>query len=128
MAFNMKKLRVLYVDDEENPLVIAKAFLERIDSEMQVNVLSSPEEALKILDKYHCIITDYRMPRMDGFEFAKKIRNHSNVPIILYTGWGSNDIYEKAKILGINGCISKGNDKEHFEVLAKKIREVILNN
>lgn len=124
----MKKIRVLYVDDEENPLVIAKAFLERIDSGIRVNVLSSPEEALKIVERYDCIITDYRMPRMDGFEFARKIRDFSNVPIILYTGWGSNDIFDKAKSIGINGCISKGYDKEHYDVLAKKIREVIVNN
>ena len=86
------------VDDEENPLVIAKTYLERIDSEMLVNVLSSPEEALNIYHTYQCIITDYKMPKMDGFELARRIRNESNIPIILYTGWGDDELFEKAKI------------------------------
>ena len=124
----MKKHRILYVDDEENPLVIAKTYLERIDSEMLVNVLSSPEEALNIYHTYQCIITDYKMPKMDGFELAKRIRNHSNIPIILYTGWGDDELFEKAKKLGINECVSKGFDREHYETLAQKIRELIENN
>jgi two-component system response regulator HydG len=124
----MKKHRILYVDDEENPLVIAKTYLERIDSEMLVNVLSSPEEALNIYHTYQCIITDYKMPKMDGFELAKRIRNESNIPIILYTGWGDDELFEKAKTLGINECVSKGFDRKHYETLAQKIRELIENN
>ena len=125
MASNMKKIRVLYVDDEENPLIIAKTFLEKIDSEMLVNVLSSPEEALKIIDAYQCIITDYRMPKMDGLEFAQKIRENSNVPIILYTAWGDDELFEEANTLGIDECVSKGYTHDHYEVLAKQITSLI---
>jgi CheY-like chemotaxis protein len=121
----MKKIRVLYVDDEENPLIIAKTFLEKIDSEMLVNVLSSPEEALKIIDAYQCIITDYRMPKMDGLEFAQKIREKSNVPIILYTAWGDDELFEEANTLGIDECVSKGYTRDHYEVLAKQITSLI---
>ena len=124
----MKKIRVLYVDDEENPLIIAKTFLEKIDSEMLVNVLSSPEEALKIIDDYQCIITDYRMQKMDGLEFALNIRKKNNVPIILYTAWGTDDIFEEANTLGIDECISKGYTRDHYEVLAKLIRSLIKNH
>ena len=88
MVNSVTTIRVLYVDDEENPLIIAKTFIEKIDSEMRVNVLSSPEEALKIIDSFQCIITDFKMPKMDGLEFAQKIREKSNIPIILYTAWG----------------------------------------
>ena len=124
-ASNMKKIRVLYVDDEENPLIIAKTFLEKIDSEMLVNVLSSPEEALKILDVYQCIITDYKMPKMDGLEFAQKIREKSNVPIILYTAWGDDELFEKANASGIDECVSKGYNRDHYEALAKRIKSLI---
>ena len=128
MVSNMKKIRVLYVDDEENPLIIAKTFLEKIDSEMLVNVLSSPEEALKIIDAYQCIITDYRMPKMDGLEFAQKIRENSNVPIILYTAWGDDELFEEANTLGIDECVSKCYTHDHYEVLAKQITSLIKNN
>jgi CheY-like chemotaxis protein len=123
----MKKTRVLYVDDEENPLVIAKTYLERIEPKMLVNVLSSPEEALKIIDSYHCIITDYKMPKMDGLEFAEKIREKSKVPIILYTAWGNEELFEKAKKSGIDECVSKGYDRNHYEELVKQIKALIKN-
>jgi len=128
MASKMKIIRVLYVDDEENPLIIAKTFLEKIDSEMLVNVLSSPEEALKIIDSYQCIITDYKMPKMDGLEFAQKIREKSNVPIILYTAWGDDELFVKANTLGIDECVSKGYNRDHYEVLAKRIKSLIKNH
>ena len=124
----MRKLRVLYVDDEENPLVIAKTFLEKIDSEMLVNILSSPEEALNIIDSYQCIITDFKMPKMDGLEFAQKIREKSKVPIILYTSWGSDDLFEKASAVGIDECVSKGYDLDHYKVLVKRIKSLIKNH
>ncbi len=123
----MKTIRVLYVDDEKNPLVIAKRFIEEIDSEMLVNVLSSPEEALKIIDSYECIITDFKMPKIDGIEFAQKIREKSNIPIILYTGWGTDELFEKASAVGIDECVSKGFDHDHYEVLVKRIKSLIKN-
>ena len=61
---------MLYVDDEQNPLIITKRFLENVDNEIIVNVLSSPKEALKIYDSYDCIISDYKMPIMNGLDFA----------------------------------------------------------
>jgi CheY-like chemotaxis protein len=128
MVSKMRTLRVLYVDDEDNPLVIAKTHLEKIDSEMLVNVLSSPEDALQIIDSYHCIITDYKMPKMDGLEFAQKIREKSNIPIILYTGWGSDELFEKASAIGIDECVSKGYDRDHYEVLVKRIKTLIKNH
>jgi CheY-like chemotaxis protein len=123
----MKTIRVLYVDDEKNPLVMAKTFLEELDSEMLVNVLSSPEDALKIIDSYQCIITDFKMPKMDGIEFAQKIREKSDIPIILYTGWGTDELYEKARAVGIDECISKGLEHEHYEVLVNRIKSLIKN-
>jgi CheY-like chemotaxis protein len=121
----MRTIRVLYVDDEENPLVIAKTFLEKIDSKLLVNVLSSPEDALNIIDSFQCIITDFKMPKMDGLEFAQKIREKSNVPIILYTAWGDEELFEKARAVGIDECISKGYDQDHYEALVMRIKSLI---
>ena len=125
MVSNVRSNRVLYVDDEENPLVIAKTFLEKIDSKLLVNVLSSPEEALKIINSFQCIITDYKMPTMDGLEFAQKIREKSKIPIILYTALGSDELFEKASNVGIDKCISKGDDLDHYEALYNQIKSLI---
>ena len=118
-------IRVLYVDDEENPLIITKEYLERIDKEITVNILSSPEEALNIFDSFDCIVSDYKMPKMDGLELAINIRKKSSVPFILYTAYGDEKLFEKAYKVGVNSCLSKGYDRSDFEALAKQIRSVV---
>ena len=113
------------MDDEKNPLIIAKTFLESVDPDLKVNILSSPGEALKLFDSYHCIIADYRMPRMDGVEFSRRIREVSDVPIILYTAWGSEDLQERARMIGVDDCVPKGSGRAHFMALASSIKSTV---
>jgi len=119
------EIRVLYVDDEENPLIIAKRYLEKLDNNLLVNVTSSPEEAIRVQGSYDCIITDYRMPKMSGIELAQRIRETSGTPIILYTAYGSEEVAEKASSVGIDDYISKGFDYSHYRMLAERIRSAV---
>ena len=64
---------VVYVDDEPDLLLLAKAFLEE-NEEFIVDIFKSAEEMLKsetnsIID---VIISDYQMPGTNGIEFLKK--------------------------------------------------------
>lgn len=63
-------IRVLYVDDEEALLEMGKLFLEQ-KGEFSVDTVLSAPEALGILSKktYDAIVSDYKMPEMDGIEF-----------------------------------------------------------
>ena len=70
---NNKLARIMVVDDEKDILRIIKRDLE-VTNEFQVETFSSGIEALNSfknheLDYYDAIITDIRMPRMNGFEF-----------------------------------------------------------
>ena len=54
-------IRVLQVDDEINHLIISERFLKKFDSSFEVEVATSPEEALKKLKNEHfdCLVADY---------------------------------------------------------------------
>ena len=67
-----KRYHILYVDDEENNLIVFKNAFFR---EYQVHTALSAQEGLSILDQnmIHLIITDQKMPGMTGVEFLEKV-------------------------------------------------------
>lgn len=81
------KIKVLYVDDEDNNLISFKA---NFRMEYKVFTAISGEEALKILEKENIdiIITDQRMPNMTGVEFLEMVIEKNPEPMrILLTGY-----------------------------------------
>ncbi|NMB79759.1 MAG: PAS domain S-box protein, partial [Methanomicrobiales archaeon] len=103
-------ISVLYVDDEPGLLEIGKHFLERSGS-MIVDTVPSVAEALQYLEaqKYDAIISDYEMPGMDGIGFLQYIREtRPDLPFILFTGRGREDIVIEALNLGADYYLQKG--------------------
>ena len=121
------QIRVLHVDDDECQLQAVVEFMKFLDPLIHIDSVSSPIEALKIIDKgkYDCIVTDYKMPEKNGLELSSEIRARSNVPIIIYTGQGSEEVAEKAFSIGINDYIKKEIDPSHYQLLAKRIRDIV---
>ena len=122
-----RPLRILHVDDEETQLELTKLFLEQIDKDLMVRSIHSPEEALRLQKEnaFDCIISDYKMLSMNGVELAEKLRENSNIPFILYTGQGSEEVAEKAFNAGIDDYLRKEGEPTHFQVLAKRIRDTV---
>jgi CheY-like chemotaxis protein len=81
-------LKILHVDDDNTILEFAELFLAYLDSSMRFTNVATAREALGLLEgeTYDCVLTDYRMPDMDGIQLARLIRQRSSIPIILYTG------------------------------------------
>jgi PAS domain S-box-containing protein len=127
LADTPSRIKLLHVDDEEFQLEAVRGFLNVFDPLIEVVSVTSPIEALKILDKkyFDCVITDFRMPEMTGIEFSKKIRINKNLPIILYTGQGSEEVAEAAFRAGVNDYIKKEMDPSQYHILAKKIRGAV---
>jgi PAS domain S-box-containing protein len=120
-----KPIRILHVDDEGPQLEFTKIFLEELDEEVVVDSATSPREALELQEQrgYDCIVSDYKMLSMDGIELAQKVREKSNVPFILYTGQGSEEVAESAFEAGIDDYIRKEPEPSHYQVLAKRVRQ-----
>jgi len=87
--------RIMVVDDEKDILRIIKRDLE-ITNEFQVEIFSSGNEALKSFknhepDYYDIIITDIRMPRMNGFDLYRQIKEtRPNTKIAFITAFEIN--------------------------------------
>ena len=70
------------------------------------------KEALQVLssNKVDAVLTDINMPEMNGLELLEKIRSQNetkDLPVIMITTEGAENIVEKAKSLGVNGFIRK---------------------
>jgi PAS domain S-box-containing protein len=118
-------ISILYVDDEPGLLEIGKLFLER-SGEFGVDVITSAPDALILMDTkaYDAIISDFRMPGMDGIEFLKEVRNSGNmIPFILFTGRGREEIAIQALNEGADFYLQKGGEPlSQFTELAHQTR------
>lgn len=78
--------KVLIVDDQESVREVLAECLELGGYELCL--ASNGDEGLRQLSEHRpdLVITDMRMPGMDGYEFCRLIRNVSSVPIIMLTG------------------------------------------
>ncbi len=84
------KPKILLLDDEESLIKWLSYALEQKGYE--VSATTEPDEALRWVKetKYDCIISDVRMPGMNGFEFLRAIRKiYPSVPLIFITAYGS---------------------------------------
>ena len=85
----MEKLKILVVDDEQRMRKLVKDFL--IKKNFEVLEAGDGEEAVEIFFENKDIallILDVMMPKMDGWEVCREIRQYSEVPIIMLTAKG----------------------------------------
>ena len=91
------KRSILVVDDEKEIADLLEIHL--MSQDYDVTKANTGADCLKLLDenKYDLILLDVMMPKMDGLETLKKIRETSNVPVIMVTAKAT----EKDKIQGL---------------------------
>lgn len=120
-------IRMLHVDDEADQRVYTRLFLERADPYLQIESTSSADKALRMLqnEDFDCVVSDYRMPGMDGIELARILRESSDIPFFILTAWGSEEVAEAAIAAGVNGYLRRRQDPSYYQVLAKQIRRAV---
>ncbi len=113
--------RILVVDDEENMRVMLGAVLKK--QGYQVDTVANGVHALEALQKrpYDLVISDFRMPQMDGLELLRKIReNRIRTTVVMITAYGGNDQMTEALRLGAHDYISKPFRAEEILLVVKK--------
>jgi len=88
----------MVVDDEEELANLYRIYLERsgFDSVSFTDPLSALEHHSQNHDRYCVVITDWKMPNLDGIQFAKKIREYDvTVKILLITGYFADKSFWK---------------------------------
>ena len=104
----MEKLKILVVDDESRMRKLVRDFLVKRD--FDVVEAGDGEEALDLFyaDKdISLIILDVMMPKMNGWEVCREIRETSKVPIIMLTAKGDESDELTGFELGVDEYISK---------------------
>lgn len=123
-----KLIMVLHVDDEVGLLEIAKQFLET-EGPFKVDTASSSEEAFQKLKErtYDAIVSDYQMPGKNGLEFLRELRQEgNNIPFIILTGKGMDEVAIQALNLGADHYVNKGVDPAMmFSELAHNISKAV---
>lgn len=118
-------IRTLFVDDEPMIREQAEIFLKQAEEDIDLELCSSADEVLKKLDDSHhdIVVSDYRMPGMDGISLLKKIRDRGDdIPFIILTGEGSEEVAMEALNNGADRYLIKGgNTKVKYEILARAI-------
>jgi CheY-like chemotaxis protein len=81
--------RILLVDDNANGLAARKSVLEELG--YSIVTCTSGADALEQFtshDPFDLVVTDYKMPRMDGLELIGRLRKHTpGLPIVLISGY-----------------------------------------
>jgi len=125
--------RILAVDDELDMLTLIKMIIEGY-SKHQVTTTNTPMEVVELLSKeqFDLIITDLKMPGMDGMELLDLAKKYDkDVLVLMVTAFGSLESAEEALRKGAFDYISKPFRKEQLLLAIDKAmrwREMALQN
>lgn len=116
----MKK-KILVVDDE----VMVRVVLRKILIKEGYKVLSARdgERAIKKIEneEFDLVLLDLKMPGIDGMETLEKIRKiNKNIPVILISGYLTNEKVERATKLGISDYIEKPFNLHEVELKTRR--------
>lgn len=118
------KRHVLVIDDDA---VVGRSFDRVLSAKgYEVDTAMSGAEALKDIEahNYDVVFTDIRMPGMDGLEVAEQIKARCPwTPIVVITGYGTEENEAKASVLGVSGFVRKPLTPEMIENITLKALE-----
>jgi DNA-binding NarL/FixJ family response regulator len=106
----MPKLRVLLVDDQEDLLVVFRRVLVARGMEV-VGEAANGAEALEVLRHVAAdvVLTDYKMPMMDGVALARAITAEGGAPIIIVlSAFVDPSLVEEGQAAGVTAWLPKG--------------------
>ena len=118
----MKK-RILVVEDEEKLRRVIE--LQLISAGFDVDKAASAEDGLKLVDRADLVLTDLRLPDMDGLEFLALIRRQNSLtPVIMMTAFGSVENAVEAMKSGATDFLLKPFSLDHLMQVVHKALEM----
>ncbi|MEF8771405.1 PAS domain S-box protein [Halodesulfurarchaeum sp.] len=128
MSETMGEIMVLFVDDEPGLPKLAARNLEAGDDRLQVVTARTVKDAQSLLEgePVDCIVADYDLPGQDGIDFLQAVReDDADLPFILYTGKGSEEIASEAITNGVTDYFRKRRQADQWAVLSNRIRNAV---
>jgi len=124
-------IRVLHVDDDPDICSVTALHLESVADDVSVETTTDPRAVPSMLaaEPVDCLVSDLDMPEMTGLELLESVRaDHPDLPFILLTGKGSEEIASRAISAGVTGYLQKDTGTEQYEMLANRIRNAVDRN
>ncbi|MBI5188077.1 MAG: response regulator [Nitrospirae bacterium] len=118
------KGKILIVEDEKGMRDVLQILLEGED--YTVMATSGGEDGLSCInnDTFDLVITDIKMPRVDGFEILKKVKEVSpDTLVIMITAFGTTESAIEAMKLGAYDYIHKPFEIDEIRLIVKKAIE-----
>jgi DNA-binding NtrC family response regulator len=117
------KARILVVDDEEKLRRVIE--LQLATAGFDVEKAGSAEEALKMVDRADLVLTDLKLPGMDGLELLAAIRRQNmRSPVIVMTAFGSIEVAVEAMKSGAADFLLKPFSLDHLMAVVHKALEM----
>ncbi|WP_135662016.1 PAS domain-containing protein [Halorhabdus rudnickae] len=120
--------RVLYVNDDEAFADLVGTKLPRIDPTIEITTVRDAEAAIEAVSTtaIDCVVTSYALPEGTGIDLLEAIQaRHADVPTILFTGRGSEEIASRAIQANVSDYIPIRSNAESFELLARRIDTLV---
>ncbi|SIQ96334.1 CheY chemotaxis protein or a CheY-like REC (receiver) domain [Haladaptatus litoreus] len=122
-------IRILHVDDDPARVRLSTTLLAQYLPDAEIHTETDPIVACNRLDTdlaVNCIVSDFDMGSMDGLEFLEAVRGRfPNLPFILFTGKGSEEIASEAISAGVTDYLQKAAGADQYAVLANRIENVV---
>lgn len=111
-----RKRQVLIVDDETTGRSILSRVIQKIDDDLDINVFDEATRALDWLqsNRVDLVITDYRMPGINGVEFIRRVRqlqHCEHVPIMMITVVSEKSVRYEALDAGATAFLTRPIDQ-----------------
>lgn len=114
--------RILVVDDDKNSRMLMKAVLEA--ENYSVSTAENGEEALAVMDVTHVdlVVLDVMMPKMDGYEFTRTLRqSDNNLPILMVSAKQLPADKKRGFLVGTDDYMTKPIDVEEMLLRIKAL-------
>ena len=113
---------ILVVDDDKNIRMLYRAVLE--EANYTVFTAEDGEAALRLLDQHHIdlVVLDIMMPKMDGYEFTKTLREGNNsLPVLMVSAKQLPADKKKGFLVGTDDYMTKPVDEEEMLLRIKAL-------
>lgn len=122
------EVSIVHVDDDREVTSLTAEMLEQRNGAFDVRTATAGDEALRMIEERvpDCLITDYRMPDLNGLQLISMVRSeYPRLPIILFTIQDRTEIASRAFEVGATEYLRKGSDIAQYDVLANRISNVV---
>jgi two-component system response regulator PilR (NtrC family) len=100
---------ILIVEDEENVATTLQYMLKKLPR-CNITIAGGGEQALRLFERqpFDLLITDYKMPDMDGMTLAARVRqSYPQTVIIMITAYGDDALREQAAHISVQHVLDK---------------------